>query len=304
MPQIRSVEELIQIIREHPEWREALLSALLPQDLLALPQEFRSFREEMREILLEHQKRMQAHEERMAEIEEQIALQRAEFDKRMQEMRETFEQRMQEMRADLERQIQETRAELEHQIQALRAEMIAGFKRVDERFEQVDKRFEQVDKRFEQIDHELKEIRDDLGKVKGIVLELQWGHRAKSYFGRLLRKVKVYAPGEIYDEIEERCPLSDAQRDQLLNLDYVVRGVRRSDGREVYLAVEISWGIGVTDVIRARDRAQILRECGYPTYPVAVGEFAIPEAETLAREEKVILMTSAGKQGAEFLEGD
>lgn len=68
VPQIRSVEELVQIIRQHPEWREALLSALLPQDLLLLPQEFRAFRAEMRE-------RMERYGRRVAAIKEQHARQ-------------------------------------------------------------------------------------------------------------------------------------------------------------------------------------------------------------------------------------
>ena len=317
MPQISSIEDLIQIIRQHPEWREALLSVLLPQDLLALPQEFRDFRAEVREMLMAHERRMQAHEERMAAIEEQIARQRADFEREMQAMRQEFQEQMQAMRQEFQEQMQAMRQEFQEQMQAMRQEfeqryhdLRAEMKQMREEFTA---RFERIEEDIRQIREEeikqlregdIKQLRDDVGQLKGIVLELQWGHRARSYFGRLLRKVRVYAPGEICDEIEEEAEIPEPQRSQLLELDYIVRGLRRSDGREVYLAVEVSWGVGVTDVIRARDRAQILREQGLPAYPVAVGNYITPEAQSLAEAEGVVLMTDSQIQGAERLERD
>ncbi|CUU09602.1 MAG: hypothetical protein N2045_05590 [Fimbriimonadales bacterium] len=339
MPQISSIEDLIQIIRQHPEWREALLSVLLPQDLLALPQEFRDFRAEVREMLMAHERRMQAHEERMAAIEEQIARQRADFEREMQAMRQEFQEQMQAMRREVEQRLQELRQEFQEQMQAMRQEfqeqmqamrqefqeqMQAMRQEFEQRYhdlraemkqmrEEFTARFERIEEDIRQIREEeikqlregdIKQLRDDVGQLKGIVLELQWGHRARSYFGRLLRKVRVYAPGEICDEIEEEAEIPEPQRSQLLELDYIVRGLRRSDGREVYLAVEVSWGVGVTDVIRARDRAQILREQGLPAYPVAVGNYITPEAQSLAEAEGVVLMTDSQIQGAERLERD
>ncbi|CUU37218.1 hypothetical protein DCOP10_119269 [Armatimonadetes bacterium DC] len=331
VPQISSIEDLIQIIRQHPEWREALLSVLLPQDLLALPQEFRDFRAEVREMLMAHERRMQAHEERMAAIEEQIARQRADFEREMQAMRKEFQAQMQAMRQEFQEQMQAMRQEFQEQMQAMRQEfqeqmqamrqefqeqMQAMRQEFEQRYhdlraemkqmrEEFTARFERIEEDIRQIrEGDIKQLRDDVGQLKGIVLELQWGHRARSYFGRLLRKVRVYAPGEICDEIEEDGEIPEPQRSQLLELDYIVRGLRRSDGREVYLAVEVSWGVGVTDVIRARDRAQILREQGLPAYPVAVGNYITPEAQSLAEAEGVVLMTDSQIQGAERLERD
>lgn len=256
VPQISSVEDLIQIIRQHPEWREALLSALLPQDLLLLPQEFRDFRAEMREP-------MEAHERRIEAIEEQIARQRLEYEQQMQQMRIEFQQQMQGMRAEFTA------------------------------------RFERIEQDVEDLKKDMKEVKNDLASVKGMVLEMDWGRRAKSLFGRLSRQVTVYASGEFYDrEIEKRVALESSKVDQLLELDYVIWGVRRSDGTEIILEVEVSWGVGVKDVTRARERAAILRECGYP---VAVGRFVTPKARALAGREGVVLITDSKIEGEDLL---
>lgn len=152
---------------------------------------------------------------------------------------------------------------------------------------------------MEDLKKDMKEVKNDLASVKGMVLEMDWGRRAKSLFGRLLRQVTVYASGEFYDrEIEKRVALESSKVDQLLELDYVIRGVRRSDGTEIILEVEVSWGVGVKDVTRARERAAILRECGYP---VAVGRFVTPKARALAGREGVVLITDSKIEGEDLL---
>ncbi len=299
------------------------MSALLPQDLLTLPQEFREFRAELREALAAHELRIAAIEERIAaveerivSIEEQIARQREEFQRQIgelhrqidelrleiQQMRKEFQQQIDELRLEM----QQMRKELQQQIDELRLEMQQMRKEFEQRFEEIQMQLAQQRaeylERFERVESEIKAIKDDMGRLKGDVLEMKWGQRARSYFGRILRKVQVYIPGEICDEIEDRTPIPEPQRTQLLELDYVVRGLRRTDGREIYLAVEVSWGIGVTDVIRARDRAQILRDYGYAAYPVAVGVEATPEARALATAEGVVLMFDSTIQGAEQLQ--
>ncbi|CUU38210.1 MAG: hypothetical protein K6U12_13200 [Armatimonadetes bacterium] len=313
VPQIRSVEELIQIIRQHPEWREALLSALLPQDLLLLPQEFRAFRAEMRERMEAYEKRIEAHERRMEAIEEQIARQRAEFEQQMQQMRLEFQQQLQQLRLEFQQQMQAMRAEFTARFEQIELEMHQMRTEFTARFEQIElemhqtrteftARFERVEQDIETLKKDMKEVKDDLASVKGIVLEIDWERRAKSFFGRLLRHVRVYAPGEFYDrEIEKRVALESSKRDQLLELDYVIQGVRRSDGKEIVLAVEVSWGVGVKDISRARERAAILRECGYLAVPVAIGRAATPKARTLAGREGVVLITDSKVQGEELL---
>ncbi len=164
-------------------------------------------------------------------------------------------------------------------------------------------RFERIEQDVEELKKDMKEVKNDLASVKGMVLEMDWGRRAKSLFGRLLRQVTVYAAGEFYDrEIEKLMALEGSKVDQLLELDYVIRGVRRSDDAEVILAVEVSWDVGVKDVSRARERAAILRACGYPVVvPVAIGRFVTPKARALAGREGVVLITDSKIKGEDLL---
>jgi hypothetical protein len=66
-----------------------------------------------------------------------------------------------------------------------------------------------------------------------------------------------------------------------------VRGQRRLDGTEVYLIVEVSWGVGPSDVERAVRRAALLSQTGIQTLPVVAGEHITDEAAELSRAMRV-----------------
>ena len=67
--------------------------------------------------------------------------------------------------------------------------------------------------------------------------------------------------------------------------DVIVRGRRRTDGAEVFLVVEVSWGVGPQDVERAIRRASLLSHTGTPALPVVAGPWATSEAANLARTQ-------------------
>lgn len=50
MSTINTMEDLIQILDEHPEWLEALRTRILTRELLDLPHNFAMFVAEMREV--------------------------------------------------------------------------------------------------------------------------------------------------------------------------------------------------------------------------------------------------------------
>lgn len=51
MTTIHTIEDLIQVLDDHPEWMEALRSRLLPRELAELPQTFARFVEEVRQFV-------------------------------------------------------------------------------------------------------------------------------------------------------------------------------------------------------------------------------------------------------------
>ena len=104
-------------------------------------------------------------------------------------------------------------------------------------------------------------LTDDVGELKGKSLEADYRTKGPAYFGRLVRRPHVLTSDELVTLVEharEHGILSDAEAQELYDADLVVRGRRAVDGTEVYLVVEVSWGVGPYDVERAARHAALL----------------------------------------------
>ena len=133
-------------------------------------------------------------------------------------------------------------------------------------------------------------LQDDVGEIKGIVLEERYRNRAFAYFSRLVRRTHALMEDELVALLEEavaRGALSEEGMDEIARADVVVRGQRRESPGEVYLVVEVSWGVGPGDVERAVRRAALLSQTGLQTMPVVAGERITDEAAELARAMRV-----------------
>jgi len=135
-------------------------------------------------------------------------------------------------------------------------------------------------------------LQDDVGELKGIVLEQRYRNRAFAYFARLVRRMHTVTDDELVALLEEavaRGVLSEDGMDEIGRADVVVRGQRRESQSpdEVYLVVEVSWGVGPGDVERAVRRAALLGQTGLQTMPVVAGERITDEAAELARAMRV-----------------
>ena len=129
-------------------------------------------------------------------------------------------------------------------------------------------------------------LQDDVGELKGIVLEQRYRNHAFAYFSRLVRRMHTVTDDELVALLEEavaRGVLSEDGMDEIGRADVVVRGQRRDGSGEVYLVVEVSWGVGPGDVERAVRRAALLSQTGLQTMPVVTGERITDEAAELAR---------------------
>src|SRR5438552_2638642 len=81
----------------------------------------------------------------------------------------------------------------------------------------------------------------------GEMLELRYGVRGIPSVGRLLRRSQVLSLGEVYDLLDdavEHGVLSEEERDKIAEADLIVRGKDRKTGTDVYLVIEVSWGVG------------------------------------------------------------
>ncbi len=129
-------------------------------------------------------------------------------------------------------------------------------------------------------------LQDDVGELKGIVLEQRYRTHAFAYFSRLVRRTHALMEDELLALLEEavaRGSISEDGMDEIGRADVVVRGQQRDGSGEVYLVVEVSWGVGPGDVERAVRRAALLSQTGLQTMPVVAGERITDEAAELAR---------------------
>ena len=127
--------------------------------------------------------------------------------------------------------------------------------------------------------------------LKGWQLEHRYHQRAAAYFGSLLRRVRVFSPQDLEDELEPY--LSAAEIKDFLQLDLLLSGQPRHqpEAPPVWLAVEISAVVDLHDVKRAQKRAEFLRRAGYRAIPTVAGEqIAIPAKEEAALAGNILVL--------------
>ena len=115
----------------------------------------------------------------------------------------------------------------------------------------------------EQLKKDVNYLKGEFGKFKGSDFERKIRDKYYAYFGRLLKKAKILHMEkliDLIDEAEDKREISETERDYLFELDLVVKGKIRKTGKEVVLAVEISYSLYPEDVERAKKRAEILRK--------------------------------------------
>lgn len=138
-------------------------------------------------------------------------------------------------------------------------------------------------------------LTDDVGELKGKSLEADYRTKVFAYFGPLLSRAHVLLPDELttlLDDAIDAGVLSASEAHEIALADVVVHGKRRKDGVEMYLVVEVSWGVGPGDVERAVRRAELFSRTGVTAIPVVAGKRVTAEAAELARVDKVWQLTN------------
>jgi len=308
------LNELIQAIREHPEWRDALLAVLLPPAVLELPAQMLAFRQE--------------HQEQMARLERQIALQRAEHEEQIAALRQEMqtiakshevrmngiEERIEALRQEMLERIEALRQEMLERIEELRQEMYAIAKAHEERMNRIEQRIAEMHAEFTEqfgrvwreidiIKADIKAIKDDLSVLKGRSLEEFYYRRAPAIFGRYLTGVKVLPPDELEQMLEPHAPLSPEEADSLYDADLYVYGRRKSDRQPVIAVLEISWVADKSDADRARARAQIIVQRGFYAIPVVAGNTFTLSAVEMGEAGEVVLLADGHFKFARSLIG-
>lgn len=143
--------------------------------------------------------------------------------------------------------------------------------------------------------HRVERLTGDVGSLRGWRLESEYRERAGAYLSRLVRRARVVSTNdlaEMLDDAVDAGRLDVEERNDLMLADVVVRGRRLDDGREQYLVVEVSDGLGLSDVERAVRRAGVLAKL-HETVPVVAGRRLDPEWRQAAESRGVAVVVHA-----------
>ena len=270
---VREFHDFVRILERRPDWREELRRLILTDELLKLPQVVRELVEAQRRTE-EELKTLTARVDSLTQRVDSLAAQMEALTARV----DSLTQRVDSLTAQME--VLTARVDsLTQRVDSLAAQMEALTARVDSLTEAQVK-----------TEETLRRLGIDVAELKGDSLERKYREKAPAYFGPLLRRAKSLSADELWDIVDrgiEEGVLTSEEAREVLDTDIVVRGRRWKDGKEEFLVVEVSWGVGVTDVERAVRRAELLRRLGLEVRAVVAGRGITSEAEGLAAEKGV-----------------
>ena len=246
-------QDLIQLLEQRPEWRSALRRLVLSDELLELPA--------LVQGLLRAVAKLRAAVGELAEAQ----------------------RRTQAVVAQLAEAQRRTDAGLDQ---------LRDFVAESQRW--TDARFDRIESRIDGLAEDQRRIRDDVAGLRGSELEQRYRTNAGAFFDDLVRRPVVLTNQEIADLLDAGdgpSRVTRAERRDILTADLIVRGRRWEDGTDLYLVVEVSAGIGVSDVERAARRAGLLGRI-HPARPVVAGERVLPDATRAAEDYGVWRVTN------------
>ena len=166
----------------------------------------------------------------------------------------------------------------------------------EERLSRVEEALLQLTRRVDLLDERVADLRGDF-------LERRYERHAGAYFSPLVRRVRPVDPDELDDLLDEGLEarrLTEQETREVRRADLILRGRRPEDGEPHYLIVEVSAGIGASDVRRASRRASLLGRLR-PALAVVAGEFVTRDARELAASLGVTIVTDGRREEADGL---
>ena len=262
MTAINTIEDLVRIMDERPEWVEAMRVRLLTREVLELPQTIAKLAETVEKFIDSTNKRLDSIEARLDQHDARFDAVDARFDQvdaRFDAVDARFDQ------------------------------VEARFEAVDARFDQVDTRFEAVDARFETVNSSIQKLRNDIAPLKAAHARNAAIDDAIAIASDLgLRRTKNLTRDEVW-ELTESVDTSGIPTNELRSFrraDLIVEATDKND-EVCYVAVEISFTANGRDTIRAIRNAEFLnRFTGRRSYAAVAG---------LSRDNRVNEVFESGK---------
>ena len=268
MIRIDTIEDLVRVLDDHPDWLEAVRTRLLSRELLELPSKFASFvaetqafREEMQTFVAETQafrREMVAFVAEMKEFKAEMVAFVAEMKEFVAEMKE-FKAEMMEFKAEMT---------------AFKADTTTFKTEMHDFVAATNRQFQS--------------IRDDLGVLKGAharnAAERNLGLIARSMG---LRQRRVLDGGELFDLASAAgADMSDDAIRSYVQADLVFEA-ENEQGATEYVAVEVSY------TANGRDTARAMRNAGFLSR--FTGSACRPAVASLRIDERIVELVESGR---------
>jgi cell division septum initiation protein DivIVA len=294
--ELAMIERTSEALRQYPHLRRAFIRALQMEELFAIPEQLES----LKQVVLELAAQYKQQQEQLNRIE-QTANRALEVAERALQVAERAQQTAERANEIAERAQQTAERALQT---AERANEIA------ERAQQTSERAEGTAEHALQVALETRDIVNDMQKrltrveadvadLKGMSMELMARKLLPGVLGKLVRKLRVYEPDEFYRVMEEADLLSADELAEVASADVFAHGQLRSNDTPRWFVVEASWGLGMTDVERAAQRAAILTQNGAPAIGTVLGRRITADARKRAQQLGVLVVLNGAPRNPE-----
>ncbi|MBI2568049.1 MAG: hypothetical protein HYV63_13555 [Candidatus Schekmanbacteria bacterium] len=173
--------------------------------------------------------------------------------------------------------------------------------RLEQKTDRLEEKTDELGRKVDKLDSRLERVEGDVGTLKGWGLEARYRENPGSFFRALLRSPrKTRDLDKILEDAVDHGLLAATEADEILRADLVLQGLDRQSGALRYLVVEISWGVGETDVERAKRRATLLsRVPRMDSLAAVAGHWIGPAARGRARHLGVCCVIDGIVDGSE-----
>jgi uncharacterized coiled-coil protein SlyX len=166
------------------------------------------------------------------------------------------------------------------------AELSAAGARTDDRLAELSAAQARTETQMASLSTHMARLADEFGEIKGWAWEWRYRLHAPAYFGRILHRIQVLSTEQLIPMLDDAVAggqLTEDEADEIERADLICRGRSREASAPAYLVVEISAGVGPSDVERAARRAALLARLGTRTLPAVAGQWINAEAGQTAR---------------------
>ncbi len=288
---VRDFHDLVRLLEAHPDWRAELRRLILSEELLRLPEIVRDLAEAQARTQRQLEELTRRLEELTARIEGLAARVEAlaEAQAKTEERVGRLEERVSQVEDRLGR-VEDALARLA-EAQAKTEERVARLEEAVARLTEAQAHTEAV---LQALIGRVDRLEIRVGRLEGRDLERYYRERAPAIFGQAgFSRVRVVPIEEVagqLDDMEEQGLIGPEDRLRLLRTDLFVRA--RREGREIWLAVEVSATVDNQDVERAVKSAELLaRFFGVEAQAVVAGHRVLPAAEELGQRRNVLVIT-------------